>query len=104
LGSGRLGDELLFKSQKGLQAAGLVGILPQSHLLKLQLFDLFPKLAVLLPNASEIEVVAPDIGRSGLQANDAFFKGVTAVTAQTRISREESFSVERLIWTAKPKV
>src|SRR5436309_6214189 len=52
----------------------LVSILLQAHLLQLQLLNPLPEFTVLLPDAAKIEVVVPEVGGPGLNANNALFK------------------------------
>src|SRR5437879_1569611 len=57
----RLGNKFLFESQQQLQAAGLLGILTQTHLLQTHLLDLLLELAVLGSYPAQVNVVVPAV-------------------------------------------
>src|SRR5262249_60767911 len=74
LGSFGFADELFFEAKQGLKTVCLVGVLLQTDLFKPQLFDLIFKITVLLTHAAKIEIVMPDAGGAGLDANNSFFE------------------------------
>ena len=96
-------DELFLEPQQRLQAARLLRIFGRAHLLQAHALDFLFQIAIFLAHPAQIEVVVPETADAALAPDDAFFQRSDGLTAQMRIRRVDSFSVEPLDLHRQPQ-
>ena len=62
------------KAEQGLQAARLLGVVGQTHLLQPEPLDLEFQIAIFLPHSAQVDVVAPHAAQAVLAPDQGFLE------------------------------